>query len=81
MRPVIQALTDVILPVILVAGLGFVLARKFTIDQSSTNKIQLFGLVPALAFSSIMKTSLPMGQVAQIKAAYLTTSLAIKMLA
>lgn len=77
----IQALTDVILPVILVAGLGFVLARKFTIDQSSTNKIQLFGLVPALAFSSIMKTTVPAGEVVQLGAAYLATSLAIGVLA
>ena len=32
----VRALTEVILPVILVAGLGAFLARKFTIDQTST---------------------------------------------
>lgn len=77
----LKALSDVILPVVLVAGLGALLARRFTIDQSSTNKIQLFGLVPALAFSSIMKTALPMGEVAWIGLAYLATSLAIGVLA
>lgn len=77
----LQALTDVILPVILVAGLGFVLARKFTLEQGSTNKIQLFGLVPALAFSSIMKTELPMGAVVGLGASYLAVSLAIGVLA
>ena len=48
----VRALTEVILPVILVAGLGAFLARKFTIDQTSTNKIQLFGLVPCLLYTS-----------------------------
>jgi len=78
---VLKALTEVILPVVLVAGLGFVLARKFTIDQSSTNKIQLFGLVPALAFSSLMKTNLPANAVVGLGVAYLATSLAIGVLA
>jgi malate permease and related proteins len=78
---VLKALTEVILPVVLVAGLGVVLARKFTIDQSSTNKIQLFGLVPALAFSSIMKTNLPVDAVVGLGVAYLATSLAIGVLA
>ncbi|HQA32097.1 MAG TPA: AEC family transporter [Propioniciclava tarda] len=77
----VRALTEVILPVILVAGLGAFLARTFTIDQTSTNKIQLFGLVPALAFSSIMKTQLPMGQVVGLGVAYLATSLAIGLVA
>jgi len=78
---VLKALTEVILPVVLVAGLGVVLARKFTIDQGSTNKIQLFGLVPALAFSSILKTNLPVDAVVGLGVAYLATSLAIGVLA
>lgn len=77
----LKALSEVILPVVLVAGLGVVLARKFTIDQSSTNKIQLFGLIPALAFSSIMKTAVPMDAVIGLGAAYLAASLAIGVLA
>ena len=77
----LKALTEVILPVVLVAGLGVVLARKFTIDQGSTNKIQLFGLVPALAFSSILKTNLPVDAVVGLGVAYLATSLAIGVLA
>lgn len=77
----VQALTEVILPVVLVAGLGFVLARRFTLDQGSLNKVLLFGLVPALAFDSIMKTTLPVGDAIHLGVGYLATSAAIGLVA
>ncbi len=53
----LSALVNVMLPVFLIAGVGFLLARFFTIDQLSLNKVQLYALTPALAFSSIMQST------------------------
>lgn len=77
----LSALTEVILPVVLVASLGALLARRFTLDQPTLNKIQLYGLVPALAFSSLMKTTAPMGDTIRLAVAYGVVSLAIGVLA
>ena len=46
------ALVGVMLPVFLIAAVGFALARRFTIDQLSINKVQLYALTPALAYIS-----------------------------
>lgn len=77
----LTALTNVILPVVLVAVLGAVLGRTFTLDQASLNKVQLYGLVPALAFSSLMKTTAPLGDIVHLGVAYALASLAIGVLA
>lgn len=52
----LAALIDVILPVILVASVGFLLARRFTIDIGSVNKVSLYGFTPALAYASVVTT-------------------------
>lgn len=53
----LTALVDVILPVVLVAGVGVLLARTFTLDGDTVNKVSLHGLTPALAFHSVATTS------------------------
>lgn len=77
----LSALSDVILPVILVAGLGMLLSRRFSFDQSTLNKVQLYALVPALSFSSLLKTTVPAAGVVGLGGAFLLTSLAIGLLA
>lgn len=67
----ISALFEVMLPVFLIAGVGFVLARAFTIDQLSLNKIQLYALTPALAYTSLMRTSVSGDAVLQLVLGYL----------
>lgn len=53
----LNALVDVILPVVLVALVGVVLARKFALDADTLGKVSLYGFTPALAFQSMMDTS------------------------
>ncbi len=77
----LRAITDVILPVVLVAGLGALLARRFALEQATLNKIQLYALVPALAFSSLMKTNLPPSDIVHVGVAYALVSGAIGVLA
>lgn len=77
----IRALTEVILPVVLVAGLGFGLSRKFVFDPGTLSRLQLFALVPALTFSATMKTSVPMEHIVGLGVAFVVTSVVIGVLA
>lgn len=70
----LTAAFDVVLPVILVAGVGAVLGRRLPIDLSTLNKVGLYGLTPALAFDSLMRTQLPGGVGTRLVVAYLLVS-------
>lgn len=65
------ALTDVILPVIVVAGVGVVLGRKLPLEIDTLSKVGLYGFTPALAFDSMMKTQISAQVGTRIVIAYL----------
>ena len=56
MMALIRALLDVIVPVILVAGVGAILGRAFTLDRSTITKVALNALTPALALQTMLTT-------------------------
>lgn len=58
----LAALLEVILPVVIVALVGMVLARKFTLSGDTIGKINLYGLTPPLAFDQLMKAEVTLGQ-------------------
>ena len=68
---ILTALIEVILPVVLVALAGVALARTFRLDMDTVGKINLYGLTPALAFDSVMKTEVSSGQAVQLVGGYL----------
>lgn len=51
-------LFNIILPIVLVAGSGFVLARTLHIDARALSRVMLYFFVPALIFSSAYRTQL-----------------------
>lgn len=67
---VLGALVNVILPVVLVASLGAVLGKVFPLDSVSINRVSLYGFTPALAFHSVMTTSVSFDQGARLVLAY-----------
>lgn len=73
--PVFQALLNVVLPVVLVAGVGALLARRFTLSQDTLGKVSLNGLTPALALSSLLGTAVSVGEGLHLAAAYFTLAL------
>lgn len=58
----LAALLQVILPVVVVALVGMLLARKFVLDADTIGKINLYGLTPPLAFDSLMKTEITISE-------------------
>lgn len=75
MALVFQALSTVILPVVIVAGLGALLAARFPIDQLTVSRITLYLLSPALVLDVILKTPVKAAEALQLGAAYLLTLL------
>nr|WP_184024485.1 AEC family transporter [Deinococcus budaensis] len=55
--PVFAALFNVVLPVVLVAGVGALLARRFPLHPDTLGKVSLNALTPALALSSLLGTT------------------------
>jgi hypothetical protein len=55
---VLNVLLEVLLPVALVAGAGFVLGRRFPLDQLTLNRVVIFGMSPALIFTALVRADL-----------------------
>jgi predicted permease len=72
---VFQALLNVVLPVVLVAGVGALLARRFTLQQDTLGKVSLNGLTPALALSSLLGTTVSAAEGLHLAAAYFALAL------
>ncbi|MCS6881467.1 MAG: AEC family transporter [Oscillochloridaceae bacterium] len=54
----IRVLLEVLLPVALVAAAGMVLRRRMALDQATLNRVVIYGLSPALIFTSLVTTDL-----------------------
>ncbi|WP_309572504.1 AEC family transporter [Deinococcus sp.] len=73
--PMFQALGSVLLPVILVAGLGALLSSRFPIDQATVSRLTLYLLSPALVLKVLLTTPVQAGEALILGAAYLITML------
>lgn len=60
------AFTNAVLPILAIAVVGYLLARRADLDVGPINTLGLYVLVPALAFHSISTTDLGGGAVARI---------------
>ncbi|HYO84899.1 MAG TPA: AEC family transporter [Dermatophilaceae bacterium] len=70
----LDAMVTVILPVVIVAAVGALLARRFRLDQDTVGKISLYGFTPALAYTSLVKTTVSLGDGLALAGAYLAAT-------
>lgn len=77
----LSAILEVILPVVIVATVGAVLARRFTLDGDTVGKITLYALVPPLAFHSLLTTTVSARDSLFLGIAYLAVSLVAALIA
>jgi predicted permease len=59
-------LINIVLPVFIIIGAGFVAARKLTIDAQTLSRVSLFVLGPALVFSKLVATTVSGTDLVQI---------------
>jgi malate permease and related proteins len=71
MTQAVDIFTLVLLPVLLVVGLGALVQKTLTLDVNSLSKLNIYLLVPALLLVQIYESSLNWGQIAGISAAVL----------
>lgn len=67
---VLSSLVTVVLPVLLVAGLGVLLGRRFALDETTITRISLNGLTPALALQTVLTTTVTGAAAAHLATAY-----------
>ncbi|MDV6373252.1 AEC family transporter [Deinococcus arenicola] len=68
-----QALSNVLLPVMIVAGLGALLASRMQIDQVTVSRITMYLLIPALVLDVILQTPVKAAEAGQLGLAFLLT--------
>ena len=62
----IKAFIEVLLPIVVVVGIGYLLKRFLPIDTRSLNRISMYALSPALIFITIVKIQIPGTEVLRI---------------
>lgn len=70
----LNALLTVIVPVVLVAGTGAVLGRRYPLDSATISKISLQALTPALALHTLLTTQVTPRAMAQVAVAFLAVT-------
>jgi predicted permease len=60
-------------PVSLVAGTGYLLARRLKLDQDTVARLSLYALTPALAFDTILNAKIAAAEALTLSAAFLLT--------
>ena len=66
MNGILEVLTENILPIFLVAGLGFWLRRYKQVDTRPVASVVFNGFSPALVFASLVATQVPVAQLGQL---------------
>ncbi len=62
----LSVLTNIVLPVFIIIGAGFVAARRLTIDAQTLSRVSLYVLGPALVFSKLVETTVTGTDLVQI---------------
>lgn len=65
-----QALSNVLLPVMIVAGLGALLASRMRIDQVTVSRLTMYLLIPALVLDVILRTPVRAAEAGQLALAF-----------
>jgi predicted permease len=77
MSGILEVLVQNILPIFLVASLGYWLRRTYKLDPKPLATVVFNGFSPALVFSSLVSTQLPLEELAQLASFALVTILAL----
>lgn len=71
--PLLSALLNVMVPVALVAFIGFLLGRHLKLDQDTVSRLSLYALTPALAFDTILTARIAAAEALTLMLGFLLT--------
>ena len=61
-----QVFSEVILPIVVIASIGYILEGAFPLDTRTLNRISLYGLSPCLLFVTLLRTEISGGAALQL---------------
>lgn len=76
----LTVLIDIVLPVFVLIGAGFILARTMSLNAQTLSRLSLYVLAPALVFSKLSQTTLPSTDLVQIVLFTVVGTLAVLLL-
>lgn len=77
MNGILDVFLQNILPIFLVASIGFALRRRFGLDKQTLSKLTFYAFSPALVFSSLANSQIPNGEMVRLAAYALAVTLLI----
>ncbi len=57
----LQVFSEVVLPIVVIAGVGYLLEGSFPLDPRTLNRVSLYGLSPCLLFVTLLRTEISGG--------------------
>ncbi|HEX6289494.1 MAG TPA: AEC family transporter [Herpetosiphonaceae bacterium] len=58
----LQVFSEVVLPIVVIAGIGYLLEGAFPLDPRTLNRVSLYGLSPCLLFVTLLRTEINSGE-------------------
>ena len=62
----VRAFSEVLLPIFVIAGVGYALQAAFPLDMRSLNRVGLYVLSPALLFVTMLRAEIPGGEAVRL---------------
>jgi hypothetical protein len=62
----LQAFSEVLLPIVVITGLGYLLERAFPLDARTLNRVSLYVLSPCLLFVTLLRTQIEAGEAVRL---------------
>ncbi len=81
MNDILDVFLQNILPIFIVAAIGFVLRRSLGIDKQTLSKLTFYAFSPALVFSSLVNSQIPSNEMVQLAAYALSVTLVMGVIA
>ncbi|PSN13995.1 transporter, partial [filamentous cyanobacterium CCT1] len=76
-----DVLISAMLPIALVAAVGFAVGRNFELDMQTLARVNIYALLPALVLTSLAETTLALGSAIAIVATFLLNTALLYLLA
>ena len=66
MLDILNAFSEVLLPVVVVVALGYLLRRVYPLDSRTLNRVSLYGLTPCFVFVTLLRTDVAGAEATQL---------------
>src|SRR5688500_89964 len=73
----LQVFSEVVLPIVVITGIGYLLEGAFPLDARTLNRVSLYGLSPCLLFVTLLRTEINSGEALRLSLLMLLVCIAM----